>query len=73
MTIKVTHQCNIIPSAFSVCAVQSWTLGYCSWLIAIKYYIKNEGLAMVQAPCEPKDLVWVNYLAFTYTFSVRLT
>ena len=40
--------------------------GYCSRLTAVKGNIKNEGHAMVQAPCEGKKQSWANHPAFPF-------
>ena len=37
--------------------------GYISRLTAVKVNIKNEGFAMVQASCKPKNQEWANHLA----------
>ena len=53
--IKVTHRSNIIPNPFSVCAAQSWLLFKKT---GVNANFKNEELAMVQAPSEPKNRGW---------------
>ena len=42
---------HIIRNSFSLCAAQS---GYCFLLTTVKSNLKNEGLAMVQDPCNPE-------------------
>ena len=59
---KVTHRCNIIPNLFSVSAAQSWLLFP---IAAVKWNTKNEGHAMVQASCEPKNRGRANHPIFT--------
>lgn len=51
--IKGTHRCDVIPNC-SLCVQVS--RGYYSRQTAVKGNIQNEGLPMVQAPSEPKNL-----------------
>ena len=42
----------------------------CSWLTAMKGYIKKERVTTVQAPCEPKSSWWANHPALLFSYIV---
>ena len=47
----------------SLCVLLSRS--YCCWITAVKGNIKNERLAMVQAPFEANNRAWANHPAFS--------
>ena len=62
-----SYQSVLIRNSFYACAAQS---GYSSRLTAVKGNIKNEGLAMVQDQCDPKNRGCANQTAFLFLYSV---